>query len=538
MENDNKTNYKAALATLVTVFFFWGFIAASNGVFIPFCKSYFNLDQFQSQLIDFAFYGAYYIGALLLFVASGYAKMDILNKWGFKNGIVYGLVLSAVGAALMIHAISLGSFGLILAALFVVALGFSLQQTSANPFAIALGDPATGSHRLNLAGGVNSFGTAIGPIAVALALFGAATYTEEQIASIDLSTVKMLYTAVAGLFLVAAALFIFSKKLPQAKGDTTFVNAPKALKTLGFITLSLIVIFYFVFDQYKGEIVDSNFIFQLMIVALVVIVGSLLFANKSATKKSDGWGAMQYPQLVLGMLAIFTYVGVEVSIQSNLGELLKSKAFGGFNDSEIAPYISMYWGSMMIGRWAGAITVFNPGKKLRNILLIIVPYIAFGVVLFVNHVSQNDISGLYLYGWSILLLIGGFFFGQEKPGKTLFIFGLLGAIAMLVGLFTTGTIALYAFMSGGLFCSIMWPSIFSLSIAGLGKYTSQGSAFLIMMILGGAIIPPIQGKLADLFNIHNSYWITVLCFLYLMFFAVKVKSVLKSQGVDYDKKLG
>ena len=538
MENDNKTNYKAALATLVTVFFFWGFIAASNGVFIPFCKSYFNLDQFQSQLIDFAFYGAYYIGALLLFVASGYAKMDIMNKWGFKNGIVYGLVLSAVGAALMIPAISLGSFGLILAALFVVALGFSLQQTSANPFAIALGDPATGSHRLNLAGGVNSFGTAIGPIAVALALFGAATYTEEQIASIDLSTVKMLYTAVAGLFLVAAALFIFSKKLPQAKGDTTFVNAPKALKTLGFITLSLIVIFYFVFDQYKGEIVDSNFIFQLMIVALVVIVGSLLFANKSATKKSDGWGAMQYPQLVLGMLAIFTYVGVEVSIQSNLGELLKSKAFGGFNDSEIAPYISMYWGSMMIGRWAGAITVFNPGKKLRNILLIIVPYIAFGVVLFVNHVSQNDISGLYLYGWSILLLIGGFFFGQEKPGKTLFIFGLLGAIAMLVGLFTTGTIALYAFMSGGLFCSIMWPSIFSLSIAGLGKYTSQGSAFLIMMILGGAIIPPIQGKLADLFNIHNSYWITVLCFLYLMFFAVKVKSVLKSQGVDYDKKLG
>ncbi len=538
MENDNKTNYKAALATLVTVFFFWGFIAASNGVFIPFCKSYFNLDQFQSQLIDFAFYGAYYIGALLLFVASGYAKMDILNKWGFKNGIVYGLVLSAVGAALMIPAISLGSFGLILAALFVVALGFSLQQTSANPFAIALGDPATGSHRLNLAGGVNSFGTAIGPIAVALALFGAATYTEEQIASIDLSTVKMLYTAVAGLFLVAAALFIFSKKLPQAKGDTTFVNAPKALKTLGFITLSLIVIFYFVFDQYKGEIVDSNFIFQLMIVALVVIVGSLLFANKSATKKSDGWGAMQYPQLVLGMLAIFTYVGVEVSIQSNLGELLKSKAFGGFNDSEIAPYISMYWGSMMIGRWAGAITVFNPGKKLRNILLIIVPYIAFGVVLFVNHVSQNDISGLYLYGWSILLLIGGFFFGQEKPGKTLFIFGLLGAIAMLVGLFTTGTIALYAFMSGGLFCSIMWPSIFSLSIAGLGKYTSQGSAFLIMMILGGAIIPPIQGKLADLFNIHNSYWITVLCFLYLMFFAVKVKSVLKSQGVDYDKKSG
>ncbi|MCS5663827.1 MAG: MFS transporter [Flavobacteriales bacterium] len=532
---ENKTNYNAALATLVTVFFFWGFIAASNGVFIPFCKSYFHLDQFQSQLIDFAFYGAYYIGALLLFIVSGSVKTDILNKWGFKNGIIYGLVLSALGAAIMIPAISSGSFGFILGSLFVVALGFSLQQTSANPFAIALGDPAKGSHRLNLAGGVNSFGTAIGPIVVALALFGAATYSDDQIASIDLSTVKTLYIAVGALFLLAAGLFISSKKLPQAKGDTNFVQAPKAVKTLGFITISLLVIFYFVFDQYRGEVVDSNFIFQLIMAALVIIVGSLLLANKNAIKKPEGWGAMQYPQLVMGMLAIFTYVGVEVTIQSNLGELLKSEAFGGFTDSEIAPYISMYWGSLMIGRWAGAITVFNPGKSLKNVLFIIVPYLAFGIVLLVNHVSNNDVSGLYLYGWSILLLIGGFFFGQEKPAKTLFIFGFLGVLAMLLGLFTEGTIAIYAFMSGGLFCSIMWPSIFSLSIAGLGKFTSQGSAFLIMMILGGAIIPPIQGKLADLFNIHDSYWITVACFAYLMFFAVKVKGVLKTQGVNYDE---
>ena len=534
----SNTNYNAALATLVIVFFFWGFIAASNGVFIPFCKSYFHLDQFQSQLIDFAFYGAYYIGALLLFIVSGYVKTDILNKWGFKNGIIYGLILSAIGAAVMIPAISSGSFGFILASLFIVALGFSLQQTSANPFAIALGEPATGSHRLNLAGGVNSFGTAIGPIVVALALFGAATYSDDQITGIDLSTVKVLYIAVEALFLQAAGLFIFSKNLPEAKGDTSFVQAPKAVKTLGLITLSLLLIFYFVFDQYRGEVVDSNFIFQLMMVALVIIVGGLLFANKNALKKPEGWGAMQYPQLVLGMLAIFTYVGVEVTIQSNLGDWLTTPGLyndNGLSESQIAPFISMYWGSLMIGRWAGAITVFNPGKTLKNVLFIIVPYIAFGVVLFVNHISNNDISGLYLYGWSILLLIGGFFYGQEKPTKTLFIFGLLGALAMLVGLFSSGTIALYAFMSGGLFCSIMWPSIFSLSIAGLGKYTSQGSAFLIMMILGGAIIPPIQGKLADMFTIHSSYWITVVCFIYLMFFAVKVKKVLKSQGVDYDE---
>lgn len=535
---NNKTNYNAALSTLVTVFFFWGFIAASNGVFIPFCKSYFQLDQFQSQLIDFAFYGAYYMGALLLFVFSGYFKTDILNKWGFKNGIIYGLILSAAGAALMIPAITSGSFAFILASLFVVALGFSLQQTSANPFAISLGKPATGSHRLNLAGGINSFGTAIGPIVVALALFGSSTYSDDQISSIDLTSVKILYLAVGALFLLAAVLFIFSKKLPQAKGDTHFEQAPKAVMILGIITVALLLIFSFVFAQYRGDNVDSTFIFQLMILALVVIVGGLLFANSSAIKSPEGWGAMKYPQLVMGMLAIFTYVGVEVTIQSNLGELLKTPGFytdNGLSDSQIAPFISMYWGSLMIGRWTGAIAVFNPGKTFKNILLVIVPYLAFGVILWVNHLSNNNISGLYLYCWSILILIAGFFIGQEKPAKTLFIFGLLGVLAMLMGLFTEGTVALYAFMSGGLFCSIMWPSIFSLSIAGLGKYTSQGSAFLIMMILGGAIIPPIQGKLADLFSIHNSYWITVICFLYLMFFAIRVKSILKAQGVDYDE---
>ena len=194
----------------------------------------------------------------------------------------------------------------------------------------------------------------------------------------------------------------------------------------------------------------------------------------------------------------------------------------------------MYWGSLMIGRWAGAITVFKPGKKYKRILFIVVPYLAFAVILLVNFITNNDISGLYLYAACILILIGGFIYGQEKPSKTLFIFGILGVIAMLIGLFTNGMISLYAFLSGGLFCSIMWPCIFSLSIAGLGKYTSQGSAFLIMMILGGAIIPPIQGKLADLWSIQNSYWVAVICFAYLSFFAIIVNKILKKQGIDLD----
>ena len=381
--SENK-NYKQALLTLVTVFFFWGFIAASNGVFIPFCKTYFSLDQFQSQLIDFAFYGAYYIGALFLFIFSSIRNTDILNSWGFKSSIVKGLLLSALGACAMVVAVNGASpgdssaFTYILGALFIVGLGFSLQQTAANPFAISLGDPEKGSHRLNLAGGVNSFGTAIGPIVVSLALFGTAASANIDLAaeianqSITLTVVQYLYIAVGILFLAAAGLFYFSKKLPDGKQDASFLGASKAMSALIIITILLILIFYQVFNQYvglgEGESLSDesdSLILNLSLFGLAVVVGGLLISNLLARRKPEGWGAMQYPQLVLGMLAIFTYVGVEVSIQSNLGELLKTTAFGALNDTQIAPYISMYWGGLMIGRWTGAISVFNPSNSIK-----------------------------------------------------------------------------------------------------------------------------------------------------------------------------
>ena len=537
-------NHKQALYTLITVFFFWGFIAASNGVFIPFCKTYFKLDQFQSQLIDFAFYGAYYIGALFLFIFSSVRNTDIMNSWGFKSSIVKGLLLSAIGAVAMVTAVNGASSGdsstftYILGALFIVGLGFSLQQTAANPFAISLGDPEKGSHRLNLAGGVNSFGTSIGPIVVSLALFGTAASAnidlDAQIASneITLSAVQMLYIGVGILFLAAASLFYFSKKLPDGKEDSSFLGAPKAMSALISITVLLIIIFYQVFNQYVGledgqslsEASDS-LILNLSLFGLFVVVGGLLLSNYLARKNSEGWGAMQYPQLVLGMLAIFTYVGVEVSIQSNLGDLLQTPSFGSLKPDEIAPYISMYWGGLMIGRWTGAITVFNPSNTLKKWLYIIVPYVAFGVVLSVNAISGFEVKHLFAFAICVAIQIAGFFIGKDKPTSTLMVFGVLGVLAMLVGLYSTGILAIFAFLSGGLFCSIMWPSIFSLSIKGLGKFTSQGSAFLVMMILGGAIIPPIQGKLADIIGIHQSYWVTVFCFLYLVIFAQKTKKI-------------
>lgn len=569
--NKIQTNYPA-LYTLITVFFFWGFIAAGNSIFIPFCKSYFSLDQFQSQLVDFAFYTAYYIGALLLFALGNNSGKDIVGKWGYKKSIVYGLLFSALGAGAMIVAVEANLYAGMLVGLFIVALGFSLQQTAANPFAILLGDPKTGASRVNLGGGINSFGTTIGPIIVGLALFGtAAAVTDEQIKLLELNKVVILYVCVGLLFIGAAALFYFSKKVPTGISDEPIEKANKALKTLVVMTVLLGVMFTPVFQSYKSESALKIEQLQTEVTelkkelqaedslitskeqeikvlkeplenermlwlsgALLVVIGGILFSYISAKKKSEGWGAMQYPQLVLGMLAIFTYVGVEVAIGSNLGELLKLDEFGGLESSDIAPYISMYWGSLMIGRWAGAVSVFDLKGAKKTIALIVVPLIAFAVILGVNIVSGKDMKPLYYYVFCVFIQIGAFFLSKDKPARTLTIFGTFGIIAMLIGLFTTGTLAIYAFLAGGLACSIMWPSIFSLSIIGLGKYTSQGSAFLVMMILGGGIIPPIQGKLSDIIGIHQSYIIAVVCFAYLTLFAILVKGLLKKQNIDVD----
>ncbi len=537
---------KGALPILVTVFFFWGFIAAGNGVFIPFCKHYFHLDQFQSQLIDFAFYLAYYLGALALYAVASVARIDLIAKWGYKNSIVYGLLFSAIGAVVMILAVNANTFAGMLAGLFAVALGFSLQQTAANPFAALLGTPETGAHRITLGGGINSFGTAIGPIVVALALFGTTVAADEQIQSLGLDKVTILYACVGALFLLAASLFFFSRKLPAGKYEADAESSPKALRTLLFMTLCLAAVFIPVFNSYRNQSTDTAVIAELqterflwLLAGLVLTVGILLVALSRATRKPEEWGAMQYPQLVLGMLAIFAYVGVEVTIQSNLGELLGQEAFGGYSSSQVAPFISLYWGSLMIGRWAGSIKIFEPGATLRTVLVVFVPVAAFGVVLGVNAVAGNDISSFYGYIICVFIQLIAFYLTKDKPATTLMAFAMLGMAAMLLGIFTTGQVAIYSFLSGGLFCSIMWPCIFVLAIAGLGKYTSQGSAFLIMMILGGAIIPPIQGKLADIaaIGIHKSYWLPAAGFAYLAWFGFAVRRILQKQGIDYDASI-
>jgi FHS family L-fucose permease-like MFS transporter len=209
----------------------------------------------------------------------------------------------------------------------------------------------------------------------------------------------------------------------------------------------------------------------------------------------------------------------------------------GFLTKDIAPYISLYWASLMIGRWTGAVEAFTDNMSLQKILRFIAPYLAFGVFLFVNAVAKHDLSVFYIYAAIILVLIAADMASKGNPARMLLIFSVLGIVALITGMATSGMVAVYAFISVGLFCSTLWPCIFTLAVSGLGKHTSQGSSFLIMMIMGGGIVSWLQGTVADSIGIQSSYIVGVFCFAYLAFYGWKVSGILKSQGIDFDKKI-
>lgn len=466
-----KTNW-GQFVPLVTVFFFWGFVAASNDILIPVFKKAFNLSQSQSQLVSVAFYVAYTVGSLIYMFISKAIKQDVINKIGYKNGLIVGLLISAAGTLLFYPAANMGSFALMISGLFIVGLGFSLQQIVANPLAIEVGPTETGSQRLTMAGGINNFGTTIGPLIVSFAIFGSASAANTE-ASIE--SVKVPYLILGAAFVLVAILLKFS-------------SLPKVTPTITDDTE----------DAVPG----------------------------------DRTSALNYPQLVLGMIAIFVYVGVEVSTASNLPAYMEKSL--GFSTKDIAPYVSLYWASLMIGRWTGAVDAFDITAGFKKILRFLAPYLAFGVFLAVNAIAKHDLSHFYVYSLIILVMIACDILSKGNPARMLLIFSSMGIIAIAIGMMTSGMTSVYAFTSVGLFCSTLWPCIFALAINGLGKHTNQGSGYLIMMIMGGGIISWIQGMLADMTNIHFSYIVGILCFAYLVFYAVRVTKILKAQGIELD----
>jgi len=477
---NQKTNW-SQFGTLISIFFFWGFVAASNDILIPVFKKAFTLTQLQSQLVAVAFYVAYTVGSIIYVGVSSLIGGDLLNKIGYKNGIAVGLGISALGTLLFIPAANNGSFDLMIIALFIVALGFSLQQIAANPLAVVIGDPKTGAQRLNMAGGVNNFGTTIGPLLVSFAIFGSVS-SGSTVANI--SSVKIPYLILGAAFVLVAIFFKFSS-IPN-KIDLDHVAEEEA--------------------ENSSKVLHKN-------------------------------SAMQYPQLVLGMIGIFVYVGVEVATASNLPEYMRIHI--GIPTEKIAPYISLYWASLMIGRWTGAVGAFGVSKSKAKILNFVMPYLAFAVFLIVNAIAQHDISQFYIYGLVIIAMIIGDIMSKGSPVRMLLIFSSMGITALVIGMLTSGMVSVFAFISVGLFCSTLWPCIFTLAVAGLGKHTNQGSSLLIMMIMGGGVIAALQGWVADekILGIQFSYIVDVLCFAYLAFYAIRVKSILKSQGIDYDTKV-
>jgi len=578
--NQQQTKWSQFLS-LIVVFFFWGFVAASNDILIPVFKKWFVLSQVQSQLVAWAFYVAYFVGSVIFFIIS--LKTDILQKFGYKKTLAVGLVISAIGAFLFVPAASAANFWFFLAALFIVGLGFSVQQIVANPLAIKMGSPQTGAHRLTMAGGINSLGTTIGPILVGIALFGMGNKAESVPDNKNLSKIEVvkneyithkndLSKNILELrkdnqddpAIVAQVVATVEKNISDLDAQIASIGENSSATDaqievyatqLGEIKQKSTNILYpigFVKDNLK--LVKTPFIvlgLAFILVAIFMLFSKIEDPAKEEEEKvkaavdeeSTKFSIFHYPQLYLGMLAIFLYVGVEVSIISNLPALLHTKEFGGILEHNIAPFVSLYWGSLMIGRWNGSINVFSISKGTNMILKFIVPFIAFAIIIVANELSGKDVSSFYIYAIWIIAFIIMSFIGGKNPGKTLMIFGISGMIMMFLGLiYPDKEIAKYFFISGGLFCSIMWPSIFDLAIAGLGKNTGKASSFLVMMILGGGIIPLIQGYICD-FDLtskggimgitwtHFSYVIPILCFSYLAFYGFISPKILKKQGI-------
>jgi len=385
-------NYKGALSLLTTLFFMWGFLTCMNDILIPHLKGLFDLSITQAMLVQFTFFGAYFLVSL----PSGW----IIGKIGYKMGIVSGLSVAGIGAALFFPAAAFLSYGFFLFALFVLASGIVVLQVAANPYVAELGTPETASSRLNLTQGFNAVGTTIAPI------FGAWLILDNT--SPDLvskaEAVQMPYVGLALTLVLIAVVF-------------AFVKLPKIQES----------------DEAKAE-------------------GS----------------AWKIRHLVLGAVGIFTYVGAEVSIGSALVMYFGDEGLHLFGEADAARYVSIFWGGAMVGRFIGSAVMQKiPAAKV----------LAFNSVMVV--------------------------------------------ILIITSMLTTGYVALWSIVLVGLFNSIMFPTIFTLAIDGLGKHTSEGSGILCLAIVGGAIVPMIMGVLADSFGLANSFVVAILCYAYILFYAFK-----------------
>ncbi len=466
-----KKNYTSALIVLTSLFFMWGFITCMNDILIPFLKKMFELDRFRSMMVQFAFFTAYFVGSLIYFIISA-RKGDPISKIGYKNGLILGLLISAFASVLFYPAAHYKIFGLFLTALFILALGFTLLQIAANPYVALLGPPETASSRLNLSQAFNSLGTTLAPI--------------------------------LGGYFVFHYFAKLGEPLHNNLGNPVLTDAGEPLSALGV--------------QLPYLIFASIFI----LLAIIIKFTNLpRFTSSSSIEK--GAGALKHSHLVLGMVAIFMYVGAEVSIGSAFinyaGELV------GFPEMEAKNFLAFYWGGAMIGRFLGAISLSSIEKIKKYSLMLLTSVLTFLLIYGIIYIeSGSSFEFKRVTPFILFLIINyiGFIFGKSLPGRTLAIFALVVIGLLTTTLITDGIVAMWTIVGIGLFNSIMWSNIFTLAIKDLKENTAQGSSLLVMMILGGAIIPVIQGAVADILNgYHLSFFVPIICYAYLMYYGWK-----------------
>jgi FHS family L-fucose permease-like MFS transporter len=443
-----KSNNVIPLITMILLFFMWGFITCMNDILIPHLKELFHLNFQQSMLVQFAFFGAYFIGSLIYFLVS-YYNGDPINKIGYKKGIIAGVMLSAVGCCLFYPAASLSVYGVFLAALFVLGLGFTILQITANAYVTLLGSEESASSRLNLTQAFNSFGTTIAPVLGGHLIF--TLFLENG--QVTANSTRIPYLIFAGI-LVVLALIISRVKLPSfSSGDT----------------------------------------------------------------EERGLGALKFPQLKMGIFGIFFYVGAEVGIGSLLISFMAQKDIMNLPEVISKNYLALYWGGAMIGRFLGSISLSGLAKTKKILYMILA---AAAVYLLIFNIVDLTFAQTSFFILFIVLNILAFIVGKSAPARTLVLFAGINIVLLLVSVFSKGSMALFPLLGIGLFNSIMFSNIYTLAISGLGKYVSQGSSLLVMAILGGALMPLIQGSIADVIGIQNSFFIPVACYLYILIFGL------------------
>ncbi len=438
--------YRGPFALMTVLFFMWGFMTVWNDILIPRFKEAFTLSYFQAMLVQFAFFGAYAVGALIYYLVSMFWG-DPINRIGYKNGVIIGLLIAAGGSALFYPAAALVSYPFFLLDLFIVGLGFAMLQIAANPYVTILGPERTASSRLNLSQAFNSFGTTIGPIIGGWLIFS--VFTKPHIHGAD--AVKVPYLCFALVFALLAVLFAFAH-LPD-------------------------------------------------------------FAT--ADPPGRGWGALKRPHTVLGMLAVFMYVGGEVAVGSAIVNYLGTPKLGSIPHEVASGFLAFYWGGLMIGRFMGAFALSDMRGWLKRALIVVVPAAAFGII-----VSLSGLENAKHYGVFLVILVVMFFLGAASPHRMLALFSGVIIVLLATGIMTSGTTAQWTILAVGMFCSVMWSNIFALAIEGLGPLKSQASSLLVMAILGGAVLPPLQGAVADRFGIQQSFVVPMIAFAFIAFYGL------------------